>query len=125
MKMETSIVINNVFVLLFIAITFVSSVVGWLFYCANIERANKWKNIGKLTEKAAWWLSGVSGLGFGITFIIVMFNSITFIELWWLIASFSIMSIATIFFVIIAAVLMYQLIFKMVVEDTSNPQNYN
>ena len=125
MEMETSIIINKVFVLLFISIASISLFAGWLFYCVNVERANKWKNIGKLTEKAAWWLSGESGLGFGITFIIVMFNSITFVELWWLITSFNIMSIATIFFVVIAAILMYQLLFKMVVEDTSNPQNYN
>lgn len=125
MEMETSIVINNVFVLLFIAILFVSSVVGWLFYCVNTERANKWKNYKMLTEKAAWWLNGGSGLGFGITFIIVMFNAITFIELWWIITNFNIFSILTMFFMAIAAMLTYQLISKIVVEDPTNPKNHN
>lgn len=124
METTTSIVISKVFVLVFILIAFLSLVSGWLFYCANIERATKWKNMKRITEKAAWWLSGGSGFGMGITFIMVMFNTITFIEIWQLIADFNIMSILTMFFVIIAVILMYMLIFKMVVEDPNDPQNY-
>lgn len=120
----TEIVISKYFILVFTSILVLSTIGGWLFYCINIERANKLKNMKMLTEKAVWWITGGTCIGSLFAFIMVAFNALIVIEGWYLVTNFTLMSFITLVFIIIAVITMYNLIFKMLVEDPSNTENF-
>lgn len=119
-----TIVIDKILILSLFLIIGASLIGGTFFYLFNIDRATKWKNMNRMTEKSVWWLSGSSEIGVVFTLIMLMYNTVAALETWYIISTFNPMSVLSLFFIGIATVLMYRIIFKMTVEDPENPNNY-
>lgn len=119
-----TVVIDKILILTLFLVIVASLIGGTIYYLLNTDRAIRWKRMNRMTEKSVWWLSGGGEIGVVFTLIILMYNVVATLETWYIISTFNPMSILSIFFIGVATVLMYRIIFKMTVEDPENPSNY-
>ena len=120
--MNTALMIDKFFILLFLLVLIVSIEYGWQFYRINVERAMKWETMHKLTAKAKWWLE--KGNGILIISMLSILNCVIVISLWSLFLDFNPLSILRTIFIGVVLLLLYRQILKTTVEDPTNPKNF-